>query len=92
MSYVSFLEVPEAVLRLVELQLAGQAEESEPVFSSTQEKHTCVRCKVQFESLAEQRTHFRSEWHRFNLQVHTHTHPCGLGLAHRFAHFFAFLC
>lgn len=67
--YVTFPDVPEAVLWMVGEQLTAQTEEAEPVYSRTQEKHTCVRCKAAFDSLQEQRAHFRSEWHRLNLQV-----------------------
>ena len=36
--------------------------------SSASKKYTCVNCKAGFESTSEQRLHFKTEWHLYNLK------------------------
>lgn len=39
-----------------------------PIPTSASNKYTCVNCKVGFESTSEQRLHFKTEWHLYNLK------------------------
>jgi hypothetical protein len=59
------------VLEAARSVLSSESKEAaQAVYSSNnRDTHTCVRCKVIFDSLEEQREHFRSGWHRVNLQV-----------------------